>query len=51
MKISACITVPNEACRFEIAERLQGNRAIETQRQRHAECVRLVREFDTAVAS
>jgi hypothetical protein len=51
MNISACIKVPHEARRFEIAARLQDNHPIEMQQYRHDECVRLVREFDAAVAS
>jgi hypothetical protein len=50
-EISTCIKGPNEARRLEIAERLQAKRAIEMQQYRHDECVRLVREFDAAVAS
>jgi hypothetical protein len=51
MNISACIKVPNEACHFDIAARLQDNRALERQQYRHDECVRRVRAFDAAVAS
>lgn len=51
MNIRACIKVPHEARRLEIAARLHDNRAIEMQPYRHDACVRRVRAFDAAVAS